>query len=235
MSNQGRFLRKSLAYFVHAYTASGLVWGLMTALAIVREDYPTACLWMLVAFAVDSTDGFLARRVRVKEVLPGFDGRRLDDIVDYLNYTFLPLVLIARAGWLPGPVVLWVGLPLVASAFAFANTGAKEEDNGFFVGFPSYWNIFVFYVVLWLHQHPVVVIVCLMLFSIMSVLPIRFVYPSHACRWKFFFNAGCILWVGLVVLALALAPDHPVWLLWVSLIYPGLYVVLSIYLDVTTR
>ena len=62
---------------------------------------PDAFRWsfllMAAATIVDSTDGFLARKVRIKEVVPSFDGRRLDDLVDFLNYTFLPLLLIWRA------------------------------------------------------------------------------------------------------------------------------------------
>ena len=58
-------------------------------------------LLMALATIVDSTDGTLARRVRIKEVVPGFDGRRLDDIIDFLNYTFLPMLLIWRAELLP--------------------------------------------------------------------------------------------------------------------------------------
>ncbi len=33
--------------------------------------------------------------------MPEFDGRRLDDITDFLTYTFLPLLLIWRAELLP--------------------------------------------------------------------------------------------------------------------------------------
>ena len=57
---------------------------------------------MLVATLVDATDGTLARRIGVKKVLPEFDGRKLDDLTDFLTYTFLPLLLIWRAELLPG-------------------------------------------------------------------------------------------------------------------------------------
>ena len=81
------------AYAVHLYTATGLLWGLLTAAAIGQEQYRSAFLWMTLAVVVDATDGFLAQRCRVKEVLPHVDGRKIDDIVDYLNYTFLPVLL----------------------------------------------------------------------------------------------------------------------------------------------
>ena len=39
---------------------------------------------MSLAVVVDATDGTLARLARVKEIIPWFDGDRLEDIVDYL-------------------------------------------------------------------------------------------------------------------------------------------------------
>ncbi len=46
-----------------------------------------------------STERSRARR-RSREVLPGIDGRRLDDIVDYLNYVIVPVVFMVAAGYL---------------------------------------------------------------------------------------------------------------------------------------
>src|SRR3954451_21335273 len=92
-----RSARWFLAWGVHAYTALGLVAAAAIAVLLVRggaDAYRWSFVLMLVATLVDSTDGTLARRVRVREVLPGFDGRKLDDITDFLTYTFLPLMLI---------------------------------------------------------------------------------------------------------------------------------------------
>jgi phosphatidylcholine synthase len=90
---------------------------------------------------VDATDGVLARMARVKEVTPSFDGARLDDIVDYLTFTFLPILLLYHAGDLPAD---WGWIPvaavLLSSAYGFSPTDAKTSDN-YFTGFPSYWNI----------------------------------------------------------------------------------------------
>src|SRR3981081_3584451 len=99
---------------------------------------------MLIATVIDGTDGALERLVRVKEVLPGFDGRRLDDLVDFLTYTSLPLLLIWRAGIPPGGRAWVLLLPLLASAYGFSQVSAKTDD-GYFLGFPSYWNLVAFY------------------------------------------------------------------------------------------
>ena len=99
---------------------------------------------MLVACLVDSTDGTLARRLRVKEVLPNFDGAKLDDLIDFLTFTSLPLALIWRAELLPTPAQWVLVVALVASGYGFCQIPAKTAD-GYFVGFPSYWNIVAFY------------------------------------------------------------------------------------------
>src|SRR5262245_4236224 len=92
------------AWAVHLYTASGAVLALFALDAIARAAYAWTFVWMSVAMFIDCTDGTLARRVRVKEVLPQFDGSKLDDMVDYLNYVLVPIFLVYRAALLPGGV-----------------------------------------------------------------------------------------------------------------------------------
>ena len=126
---------------------SGLVVAAAIAVLLVAAG-PEAFRWsfvlMLVATLIDATDGTLARRVGVKKVLPNFDGRKLDDLTDFLTYTFLPLLLIWRAEVLPAGWQPWLLLPLLASAYGFCQVEAKTDD-GYFLGFPSLWNVVAFY------------------------------------------------------------------------------------------
>jgi phosphatidylcholine synthase len=191
---------------------------------------------MTIAIFVDSTDGALARLVRINDSAPRIDGRRLDDIVDYLNYTVMPLIMVWHAGWLPSPAWLWTAFPLIASLMAFCNTGAKEDDEGFFVGFPSYWNVFAFYTALcFRHGGPVVVLAIMLVLSLLSVVPVRFVYPTKAPRWRSVFVVGALAWMVICLSILMVYPDVPWWLVITSLVYPTGYVVLSVYLDVAAR
>src|SRR5262249_37299401 len=87
-------LRQFLAWCVHFYTATGLIAAGAMTVAILHggpESFRVAFILMVVATLIDATDGAFARLVRVKEVLPGFDGRRLDDLVDFQTYVTLPL------------------------------------------------------------------------------------------------------------------------------------------------
>src|SRR5205085_626483 len=129
-------------------TALGLVCAAGIAVLLVRggsEAFQGAFALMALATIIDATDGTLARKVGVKQVLPGFDGRRLDDIIDFLNYTFLPLLLLWRAGCVPEGQEAWLLLPLLASVYGFCQVSIKTDD-GFFLGFPSLWNVVALYI-----------------------------------------------------------------------------------------
>src|SRR5438093_681995 len=131
-------LRIVLAWGVHLYTAMGLVAAAWIAVLLCQreptvESFRLAFVLMLAATLIDATDGTLARLVRVKEVLPGFDGRRLDDIIDFSTYTTLPLFLLWRAEILPPGQAWWLLCPLLASAYGFSQVSAKTED-GYFLG-----------------------------------------------------------------------------------------------------
>ncbi len=115
-------MQRTFAWLVHAYTALGLVCAAVMAALIVRggdQAFRAAFFLMIVATIIDATDGWLARRARVGEVLPQFDGRRLDDLIDFLTYTCLPLLLVWRADLIGEANQLWLLVPLVASAYGF--------------------------------------------------------------------------------------------------------------------
>ena len=64
---------------------------------IAERDFRGAFILMAIAIVIDSTDGTLARWVRVRERIPIFDGALLDNIVDYFNYVAVPMLLMLRA------------------------------------------------------------------------------------------------------------------------------------------
>src|SRR5262245_22792950 len=179
-----RRVKKFLAWCVHAYTALGLVAAAGIAVLTVRggpESFRGAFVLMLVATLIDATDGTLARWVRVKEVLPGFDGRRLDDLIDFLNYTFLSLLLLWRAEVLPAGWDWLLLVPLVASAYGFSQTAAKTDD-GFFLGFPSYWNLVAFYLYALRPLPGWFAAGVLLLFAGLTFVPLRYLHTSHPGR-----------------------------------------------------
>ena len=60
------------AFMVHVYTASTVFLQLLSVDLMLREQLNLSLFVMLLAVVIDSTDGMLARRYRVKEVVPEF-------------------------------------------------------------------------------------------------------------------------------------------------------------------
>jgi phosphatidylcholine synthase len=231
-------VRVFLAWCVHGYTALGLVAAGGIAVSIIDgrpESYRFAFVLMFVATLIDATDGTLARAVRVREVLPGFDGRRLDDLIDFQTYTSLPLLLIWRAELVPIAWQAWLLVPLLASIYGFCQTNAKTDD-GYFLGFPSYWNVVAFY--LYILEPPAGVALGLILFlALLTFVPARYLYPTHRGPLNFWTNLLGVPWAALLIVLLIRLPAEKVdgryadnttrILCLVSLFYPAYYLLLS--------
>jgi phosphatidylcholine synthase len=217
-------VRTLLAWGVHLYTALGLVMAGAAAVLVVRggaEDIRGAFLLMLVATAIDASDGSLARAVEVKRVLPGFDGRRLDDIIDFHTYTSLPLLLVWRSGVLRPEQAPWLLVPLLASAYGFSQADAKTAD-GYFRGFPSYWNVVAFY--LYSLRLPSTLALAVVLgLAVLTFVPARYLYPSQPGALNRWTAVLAALWAALHALVL-LGALHPArtWLV-ASLFFPAWY------------
>jgi phosphatidylcholine synthase len=199
-----------LAWCVHLYTGLGLVAvaGMAAAIVAVPQDCRIAFWLMLAAMFIDGTDGTLARLVQVKKVLPQFDGRRLDDIIDFQTYTALPLFLIWRAR-LIAPEHAWCLLvPLLASAYGFCQTSVKTEA-GFFVGFPSYWNALAFYLYVLQPVPEELAIGIIVLFSALTFVPSLYLYPTQPGALNRLALILAIPWAGLLAYVLWQIPAGP--------------------------
>jgi phosphatidylcholine synthase len=225
--------RKITAWLVHFYTALGLVAAAGMAVFIVRggaESFRWAIGLMIVATFIDSTDGWLARRARVKEILPQFDGRRLDDIIDFQTYTSLPLLFIWRAGILPADLSWWLLAPLLASAYGFSQSGAKTTDDeaggAFFVGFPSYWNVVAIYLY-WLRPPAWITLALVIALALLTFVPSLYLYSARGGRLSRLTNLLSAVWGVLLALIVAGVFDNPKPFVWASLALPIYYFVAS--------
>ena len=119
---------RTAGWLVHMYTAGGAVLAFAGAWAVVHGYDRLALASMFLATIVDATDGSLARLVDVRRVLPEIDGSRIDDIVDYITFVFLPLMLLEASGglyrWAVFPVAAVV---LVSSMYGFVAPDAKSN------------------------------------------------------------------------------------------------------------
>jgi phosphatidylcholine synthase len=220
------------SWLVHAYTASGVVLAFLTVVAVMEGDTVRGLWLFLAAMVVDGTDGMLARWVKVKRHVPWFDGALLDNIVDYITYAFMPMVLLWSAGYLgegAWATALAV-VPLLASAYQFCRVDAKTEDH-LFLGFPSYWNIAAFYVVV-LDLRPATVAVVLLVCAVLVFVPIGYVYPSRTATLQAPTLVLTALWLVSYAVLLTQLPDPGALWLTISIAYVVYYVALSLFLTV---
>jgi phosphatidylcholine synthase len=219
------------AWLVHAFTASGALLAFLALGDAVRGDFRRAFLWLVMATVVDAVDGALARLAHVKERTPQFDGGRLDDIVDYLTFVFVPAFIIQRAGLIPAGFLgsLVVGAMLLASAYGFSRQDAKTSDH-FFTGFPSYWNIVALYMVA-LALTPAVNAAILLGLAALVFVPIGYVYPSRTPQLRALTVSFGLVWAVLMIAVIWALPTPPFWLTMLSLVYPAYYMLLSFYLQ----
>ena len=224
---------KIRAFGVHFYTACGSLLAFLIVLAAIRGDAIQALWLALLALVIDGTDGWLARRFHVKETLPWFDGARLDDIVDYLTYVFAPILLLWNTGHLPkGPAgIILAALPLLASGYQFCRVDAKTDDH-FFLGFPSYWNVLAFYIIIF-NLSPIIVGAILLTCSILVFVPIRYLYPSRTVIFRPLTLLLTGIWLLSYALILQQMPTPQPLLAIFSLFYLLYYGALSVYLTLS--
>jgi phosphatidylcholine synthase len=223
------------AWAVHCYTALGSVLAFAMVIAALEKEI-TVVLWLfLVAMVVDGTDGLLARKLRVKEAVPWFDGALLDNIVDYLTYCFAPMVLLWVGGYLPAGMLGSAAacLPLLASSFQFCRTDAKTDDH-FFMGFPSYWNVLAFYVIV-LELAPVVTAVLVVLLSVLIFVPVKYVYPSRTTTLWHTNMIATGAWLASYAVIVAQLPQPSPVIIGISLAYIALYAAESLVLTLRRR
>ena len=183
------------AFAVHLLTATGAVFAMLALIEAVQGDFAMMFVWLVVAFAVDGIDGPLARRYRVDENAPQWDGVLLDLIIDYLTYVFIPAYALYASGILSG-ITGWIALFLIVftAALYFADTRMKTGDNSF-SGFPGCWNMvaIVFFAI---EPGGWVALGVVAALAVAQFLPIRFVHPWRTRRWRWISLPAAFLWTG---------------------------------------
>ncbi|ANC90669.1 phosphatidylcholine synthase [Azospirillum humicireducens] len=210
------------AWGVHIFTASGAVLGLLGLLAAAAGDAKLCLMWLGIALVVDGVDGTLARRVSVKQVLPGIDGSALDLVIDYLTYVVVPAVFIHRFGLLPEGLVsialaAWI---LLTALYCFANVGMKSGDN-YFVGFPAIWNVVALYFWL-LDLNPWINAAVVVALGLLTFTTAKFLHPFRVKALMPLNIAVTTVWLLCCVALVVLEPARPGWLF-------GLWLATSVY------
>lgn len=191
---------RARAFAVHVFTALGAGLALMALLEAVRGHWPAMFAWLGIALLIDGLDGPIARRLRIVDVLPNWSGETLDLVVDFTTYVFVPAYAIAASGLLVPHLAPFLGIAVVVSgALYFADLRMKTDDNHF-RGFPTLWNVAVFYLFL-LRPSPWIGSIGIALLVVATFLPIHVIHPVRVKRLRPLNIALVLAGCGLAVIA----------------------------------
>lgn len=222
--------RRTAAWLVHSYTAMGGVIGVFALITAADGRYREAFLLLVVTTLIDATDGLMARQVRVRDVLPDFDGAMMDNVIDVLTFLWIPVFIMVHAELIPHPG--WAVVPVIAGMYAYGQVNMKTPDS-YFLGFPTYWNIIALYMY-WIQPVGWVAVGLLIFFCILTFIPTRYLYPSkNRFLWKTTWSLSTT-WIFMI--CYMLTKENPSEsLVWVSLYFPIYYMVVSFWVDLKIR
>ncbi len=173
---------------MHLFTVSGVVFSFLALIASIEQNLPLVFFYLALALFVDGIDGSLARKVDVKEHTPNINGEILDNIIDYLNYVFVPAFIIYWLGLVPSGMELILSVfILIVSCYTFANNNIKTSDF-YFSGFPALWNVVIIYFYI-LETEPFTNLLIICTLSILTFIPIKYLHPfrvKHLRRLSLF-------------------------------------------------
>lgn len=222
--------KKLFAWSVHLYTAIGGVLGVFALLLAAEGRFREAFLLLVITMLIDATDGMLARRLNIGNVLPEFDGAMMDNVIDILNFAWTPIFIIGTLDLLPGRQ--WLVIPILGALYAYGQANMKSSE-GYFIGFPTYWSIVALYM-FWLKPDPLIAVLMVAIPGFLSFVPTRYLYPSKGSTlWRTTWGLGA-LWFMLVLFLLFQSQPNLA-LVAVSLLYPLYYMAASFLVDFRLR
>ena len=217
---------KIAAWAVHGFTGSGAIMGFLAIISIFNNDQAGSFLWLGLALFVDGIDGTLARKVDVIKQTPNIDGTIIDSVVDYLNYTIIPSLMIYWFQMVPNGFELLVPAAIfIVSIYTFANVNMKTNDY-YFQGFPAVWNIVVLYFFI-LGSHNYINLIVIVICLILTFVPIKFIHPLRVKELRNLTIFFTIIWSA-TTLKLVTTPSSKLFMIDSTIIFI-LWVCTSIY------
>ena len=186
---------------MHLFTISGVLLSFLALVASIERNLELVFFFLALALFIDGVDGSLARMVNVKKHTPTISGENLDNIIDYLNYVFVPVFVIYWLDFVPaGTEIISAFIILVVSCYTFANSNIKTSDF-YFSGFPALWNIVILYFYI-LDTDPFVNFLTICFLAIFTFIPIKYLHPFRVKRFRQLSLSVLAIWMITTVLIL---------------------------------
>jgi phosphatidylcholine synthase len=232
MPTHHNYFFKLRAWMVHFYTSLGLITGFLSLNALLSADAKSFFIFQGISMFIDATDGYFARRWKVKVWAAELDGRKLDDITDYLNYAFLPIAFAYKFGMVNGPWTIVLAFVLITSVYGFCQNTAKTTD-GYFTGFPNFWNLLIFYLYFFNFAVPINALI-LFIFAVLIFVPVKYLSFSSPILGGITYFISFLY--GLVLLLILINFNHvDIKLIIISLLAPLYYAAASVYLHISNQ
>ena len=178
-----KMINKIKAYSVHLLTGSGILMSFFSIISIINENKLLTFTFLLIALFIDVIDGYLARKYNVKKYSPNVDGRMLDSIVDYVNFVFIPCVIIYKFDYVPEQFSLILPLLILAiSLFSFSYQKIINDEH-LYLGFPSIWNVIIIYLTI-LKLNIWVNLLILVFLIFFKIIPLKVIHPMRYNKHK---------------------------------------------------
>lgn len=218
-----------MALAVHLYTAAGGIIAFFTLLAAAKGRMAQAFFLLFVSTIIDYSDGTIARRIGVREVLPNIEGDKLDSIIDYINNSLLPAYILWLSGRLPRPVELWACLIMVAGLLRYSTIDGPRIDKGLFCGLPTPW-LFVAFYFYYASLSNTLMGVIIIVITVLLFLPIEYIHIARFGRLTgLSIGLLTLWWLAYLVVSQEWTEMRQLWLM-LSLLFPGYYLLTPLWI-----
>ena len=176
-------VQKIPACLVHIFTGSGIIFSFMALVSVIEGYKLLTFMFLGIALLVDIVDGTLARKYKTEIIFPNIDGKTLDTIIDYINYIFIPCIMIYKFGYLPPELKIIIPIFIICvSLYSYVNT--KLVDTSFsYIGFPSIWNVILLYLEI-LSFNQWINLFIISFFLLLKFVPFRVIHPMRNVAFK---------------------------------------------------
>ena len=176
-------INKIRASLVHFLTGSGIIFSFLALVSVIEGYKLQTFMFLGVALIIDIIDGTLARRYKIDVIFPNIDGKTLDTIIDYINYIFIPCIMLYKFNYLSQNFSLIIPIVILCiSLYSYINI--KLIDASFsYLGFPSIWNIILLYLEI-LSFNKWINLLIIIFFVFLKFVPFKVLHPMRFPKLK---------------------------------------------------
>ena len=219
-----------MAWSVHIFTASGMIAAFMALIAIDQENWRSCFVWLFVCLIIDGLDGTLARRFKVKEVLPHIEGKSMDYVIDFASYMIVPAFFFYKAQMVEPQFMLLSLIVIIISSVLYYGKSNMVEDDQYFIGFPVLWNVVIYFLFFVFQNNSQLNLIAVLIFGILHFVPLKYAYPSRSRSFFWWHALASLIGLSSAAVVIWSFPGRVIaaeWLTVVAGIYFFLFAVLE--------